>query len=145
MDKNTPALVVEDMDTISQSIVRDLKQILSWGIHACSNYEDAIAKISELKENWATKLLLVLDWSFPEKEWKEHTKPLANNVISFVAEQFWPDFLLHLIPFSANTESNEEMARISKEKLSKTVIIKLGSKLDSDKIWPLIEEKIKGA
>lgn len=106
-------LIVEDMDGLNEELVNQLESsrlLVRDKIFATTTYEEAEAKLSQLKEQNIQKLILILDGEFPEKQWeKEHY--LRRYLIEYISKEFWSDFILYLIPFSGELDQNNYMKR----------------------------------
>lgn len=106
--QNTPLLIVEDEIDFRETVVYGLQNVLEWEIYQAWTAKEAEDKLLALKEEWIQKLILILDGHFPWLEWwmpRYHWK----YVLEVITNNFWPEFLLYLIPFSSDDVTNGEM------------------------------------
>ncbi len=115
--KELDILIVEDMEGLNTELVNQLESsriLVKDRIFTATTYEEAEEKIHEFKKHNIKKLVLILDGKFPEKKWeKEHY--LWRYLVEYISQEFWPEFILYLIPFSSERDQNNYMKRDTKD------------------------------
>lgn len=108
--KELNTLVVEDDADMQEILLRKLRWIVSKEkIQLAWNFEEAQGKIETLKKAWAEKLILILDGQFPYSETEPKPHYMWRELLEYIMGEFWPEFLLYLIPFSWDMDTHHYM------------------------------------
>lgn len=105
-------LIVEDQETLRLGLSTALEcdRIIKWqNIHGVWTYTESEEKIKDLVKQWIQELILILDWEFLYSP--EELKPqyIWRELLKFIMKEFWPKFILYLIPFSNDLDTSNYM------------------------------------